>query len=374
MTTFVGVADTAAVLGAIGVERAIGQVAEQVHADFLRWEQFDKTPRVASHSPVGVIELMPTADRTTYGFKYVNGHPTNPERGFQTVTAFGALADVDTGYPLLLAEMTLLTAIRTAATSAVAARALARPDATGLALVGAGSQAEFQALGMRWALGIHELSVYDPDPAATAKLVANLEPLGFTVHVAASSREAVTGADVVTTCTADKSRATVLEADAVAPGHAPQRHRRGLPRQDRAAPRRWSRPPPCSWSTRRRPGWRARSRCCRRTPRSPSCGRCWPVGAPAGLGRAGHPLRLRRLRRRGLQRAVLAARRRPGHPVRPGPRPGRRPGRPQGPLRPAGAAGPLSACRGRSRGRSCDPAGRRRPSAAAAAAGRTGAP
>lgn len=218
MTTFVGVADTAAVLGATGVERAIGQVAERVHADFLRWEQFDKTPRVASHSPVGVIELMPAADRETYAFKYVNGHPTNPERGFQTVTAFGALADVDTGYPLLLAEMTLLTAIRTAATSAVAARALARPDATRLALVGAGSQAEFQALGMRWALGITELSVYDPDPAATAKLVANLEPLGFTVHVAASSREAVTGADVVTTCTADKSRATVLDADAVAPG------------------------------------------------------------------------------------------------------------------------------------------------------------
>ena len=65
---------------------------------------------------------MPTADETAYGFKYVNGHPKNTRSGLQTVTAFGLLADVKTGYPVLLTEMTLLTALRTAATSAVAAK------------------------------------------------------------------------------------------------------------------------------------------------------------------------------------------------------------------------------------------------------------
>jgi ornithine cyclodeaminase len=218
MTAFVGVQDMARLLASTGVGPAVEQVAERVRADFERWARFDKTPRVASHSPVGVIELMPTSDGRRYGFKYVNGHPGNPARGLQTVTAFGALADVDSGYPVLLAEMTLLTAVRTAATSAVAARALARPGSTRHAMVGAGSQAEFQAWGMRVALGITDLAVFDPDPAAVAKLVAHLEPAGFTVTVAASAREAVAGADVVTTCTADKARALVVPSGSIAPG------------------------------------------------------------------------------------------------------------------------------------------------------------
>ncbi len=68
---------------------------------------------------------MPTSDGVSYGFKYVNGHPKNTKSGLQTVTAFGLLARVDTGYPELLTEMTLLTALRTAATSAMVARHLA---------------------------------------------------------------------------------------------------------------------------------------------------------------------------------------------------------------------------------------------------------
>ncbi len=102
----------------IGMEPMLTDLAQAIETDFLRWGQFDKTPRIASHSDVGVIELMPTSDGKTYGFKYVNGHPSNMKRGLQTVTAFGLLADVETGYPVLLSEMTILTALRTAATSA----------------------------------------------------------------------------------------------------------------------------------------------------------------------------------------------------------------------------------------------------------------
>ena len=218
MTVFVGVQDMARLLAATGVGPAVEQVAERVRADFGRWAQFDRTPRVASHSPVGVIELMPTSDGRRYGFKYVNGHPGNPGRGLQTVTAFGALADVDSGYPVLLAEMTLLTAVRTAATSAVAARALARPGSTRHGMVGAGSQGVFQAWGMRVALGITDVAVYDPDAAAVATLSAHLERAGFTVTAAGSAAEAVAGADVVTTCTADKARALVVPPGSIAPG------------------------------------------------------------------------------------------------------------------------------------------------------------
>ncbi len=118
MTEFVDVAQMVRWMIDSGTERLIGRLSDYVEDDFRRWQTFDKTPRVASHTPFGVIELMPTSDHETYAFKYVNGHPSNPGRGFQTVTAFGVLADVHNGYPVFLAEMTLLTALRTAATSA----------------------------------------------------------------------------------------------------------------------------------------------------------------------------------------------------------------------------------------------------------------
>ncbi|WP_278235683.1 ornithine cyclodeaminase [Isoptericola sp. AK164] len=218
MTTvdLLDVAATARWVAERGPERIITELADALATDFRRWPELDKRPRIASHSRDGVIELMPTSDDVTYGFKYVNGHPLNPARGFQTVTAFGVLADVQNGYPTFLAEMTLLTALRTAATSALAARTLARPGARTHALIGTGTQAEFQALGMRALLGATHVRAWDVDPAAREKFVRNARALGFDVHEATSAADAVAGADVVTTCTADKRNATVLTADMLA--------------------------------------------------------------------------------------------------------------------------------------------------------------
>lgn len=218
MTSFVDVRNMVGWVASTGPERIIAGILEYLEEDFARWESFDKTPRVASHTPFGVIELMPTSDHESYAFKYVNGHPSNPARGYQTVTAFGVLADVHNGYPTFLAEMTVLTALRTAATSAFAAKLLARPDSEVMAMIGTGSQAEFQALAFRIALGITRLRVYDVDADAIAKFVRNMLPLGFEIEVAGSAAEALAGADVVTTCTADKARATVVADEWVRPG------------------------------------------------------------------------------------------------------------------------------------------------------------
>ncbi|MGV0351198.1 ornithine cyclodeaminase [Corynebacterium guaraldiae] len=154
----------------------------------------------------------------SYSFKYVNGHPSNPARGFQTVTAFGVLADVDNGYPTFEAEMTLLTALRTAATSAMVAKHLARKDSTRKAMVGAGSQSEFQALAFRGVMGIDDIAIYDIDPKAVEKFQRNLEPLGFNITACSSVDEAVQGADIITTCTADKAQNQILAEHHVAPG------------------------------------------------------------------------------------------------------------------------------------------------------------
>ncbi len=215
---FVSVANMMRLVHAIGVEQVMIDLAVEIEADFRRWPLFDKTPRVASHSDVGVIELMPTSDGETYGFKYVNGHPSNTRQGLQTVTAFGLLADVSTGYPLLLSEMTILTALRTAATSAMAAKRLAPAGANTMALIGNGAQAEFQALAFKAVCGITEVRLYDIDPAATVKCAGNLAGKGLRVVSCKTAEEAIEGAQIITTVTADKQYATILTDNMVGSG------------------------------------------------------------------------------------------------------------------------------------------------------------
>ncbi|MEJ8309375.1 ornithine cyclodeaminase [Agrobacterium larrymoorei] len=202
----------------VGIDTFLRELADVIEEDFLRWESFDKTPRVASHSQEGVIELMPTSDGTLYGFKYVNGHPKNTRDGRQTVTAFGVLSDVGNGYPMLLSEMTILTALRTAATSAVAAKHLARADARSMAIIGNGAQSEFQARAFKAILGVDHLRLYDIDPGASRKCEANLRGLGFSITICDSAEQAIEGADIITTVTADKQYATILTDNMVGPG------------------------------------------------------------------------------------------------------------------------------------------------------------
>ncbi len=202
----------------VGIDTFLTELTAVIEEDFRRWPIFDKTPRVASHSHDGVIELMPTSDGTLYGFKYVNGHPKNMHEGRQTVTAFGVLSDVGNGYPLLLSEMTILTALRTAATSALAAKYLARSNSRTMAIIGNGAQSEFQARAFRAILGIQELRLFDIDPAATRKCTRNLTGLGFNIVECKSVADAVEGADIITTVTADKQYATILSDNHVGPG------------------------------------------------------------------------------------------------------------------------------------------------------------
>ena len=215
---FVSVEHMMGLVHHIGIETVLRDIATEIENDFKRWELFDKTPRVASHSDVGVIELMPTSDGEMYGFKYVNGHPKNTKEGLQTVTAFGLLADVDTGYPKLLTEMTVLTALRTAATSAMVAKHLAPKGATTMAMIGNGAQSEFQCLAFKAICGIDTVRLYDIDPAATEKCARNLAGLGLNVVPCKSGEESMEGAQIITTCTADKQNATILTDNMVGEG------------------------------------------------------------------------------------------------------------------------------------------------------------
>ena len=220
MTTLLTTRDIGAIVAAKGLAACLGTLVSYLEQDFARWGEFDKSARVANHSKDGVIELMPISDASLYSFKYVNGHPKNTRAGLPTVMAFGLLADVDTGRPELLSELTLTTAMRTAATSVMVAKRLARADSRVMAVIGNGAQSEFQSLAFHLLMGIAEVRLFDVDPRATAKLVANLDAVApaLKVTVCASAAEAVRGADIVTTVTADKTNATIITPDMVQPG------------------------------------------------------------------------------------------------------------------------------------------------------------
>jgi ornithine cyclodeaminase len=215
---FVSVDNMMRLVHRVGLETMLRELAQVIEGNFKRWESFDKTARIPAHSADGVIELMPTADHDTYGFKYVNGHPKNMREGLQTVTAFGLLADMHTGYPVLLSEMTMLTALRTAAMSAMAARHLAPKGARVMAMIGNGAQSEFQAIAFKAIVGIDTVRLWDLDPAATAKCARNLQGHGLTVVPCATAEEAILGAQIITTATADKRLATILTDNMVGPG------------------------------------------------------------------------------------------------------------------------------------------------------------
>jgi len=221
MVDFIGIERIRELVTRAGTAPFIDSLASEIESDYRRWDEFDKSPRHAVHSQVGVIELMPISDGTLYTFKYVNGHPKNTSEGLLTVTAFGVLAEVDTGYPVLLSELTLTTALRTAAMSVLAARWMARKDSRSMALIGNGAQSEFQSIAFHQLLGIRELRLYDVDPAATDKLARNLAALrleGLRIVRCDSTAEAARGADIVTTVTADKCNATILTPEMIEPG------------------------------------------------------------------------------------------------------------------------------------------------------------
>jgi ornithine cyclodeaminase len=212
MVDYIGVSDIRRIVSEMGIARFIERLAAEIEQDYRRWPLFDGQARIASHSDVGVIELMPISD----------GHRYSSADGLLTVTAFGVLADVETGYPLLLSELTVTTALRTAAMSVLAARFMARPASRKLAIIGNGSQSEFQAIAFAHLMKIDEIRVFDIDPAATSKLMKNLRECESTADLrivrATSIDDAVRGADIVTTITADKRNAVILSPEMIEPG------------------------------------------------------------------------------------------------------------------------------------------------------------
>ncbi|ETD72520.1 ornithine cyclodeaminase [Pelistega indica] len=217
-TILISPQDIAQIVSKKGLKEVFEGVADYILKDYLRWNEFDKSARVASYLDNGVLELMPIASKDQYSFKYVNCHPDNPKSGLSTVLAFGALINNSTGLPGVISEFTLTTAIRTAAMSALTARFLARKNSKRMAIIGNGCQSEFQALAFHYLLGINELALFDIDKEASKKLAENLKDTSIQITICDSVEEAVKGADIITTVTAEYSKAHIIKASMIEKG------------------------------------------------------------------------------------------------------------------------------------------------------------
>lgn len=201
-----------------GYKQFFQELIKTLEEDFKSWDEFVKVPRVASHSSLGVIELMPINNSQLYSFKYVNGHPKNPNINKSTVMATGQLSLTETGEPIFISEMTILTAFRTAATSAMAGKYLASKDSSTLAIIGTGAQSEFQALAFGTLFDLKEIRYFDIDTHAMEKFEKNMAQYSYKLTRCSHTQEAILGADIITTETADKKNQTILTKEMVQSG------------------------------------------------------------------------------------------------------------------------------------------------------------
>ncbi|MDP6372081.1 MAG: ornithine cyclodeaminase family protein [Vicinamibacterales bacterium] len=214
------------ILSEADVERALPMAdCIEVMADALA-----ALARSESHNPLrfvvrpprasGLLGLMPahrTGDAAGYGLKAVVVEPSNPARGLDAHQGGVLLFDDLTGRPTALVNASAITAIRTAAVSAVATRLLARDPVDTLAILGAGVQARSHLEAMLAVRRFKRVRICARRPEGAARLAAeSRERYSLDIEAAATAEAAVRGADVIVTATSSKT--PVLARDWIAPG------------------------------------------------------------------------------------------------------------------------------------------------------------
>ena len=180
----------------------------------------DRSP-IRSRLPLGEGDLLLMPGLRDGGdgatVKIVTVMPSNAARGLPTVQATVVWLDGTTGQPRAILDGETLTAMRTGAASGVGTRLLAQPDASSLAVLGAGRQAEWQVHAVLAARPIRRVAVYARSPDARATFAARMvEATGLRVEAVDSAEAAVEGADVI--CCATTSSEPVFDASSLRSG------------------------------------------------------------------------------------------------------------------------------------------------------------
>jgi ornithine cyclodeaminase/alanine dehydrogenase-like protein (mu-crystallin family) len=195
---------------------------EQVLGALARGEaQMPLRSMLRGDGAAGILGLMPAyrgGAHPVYSLKAVGVFPGNPRVGLDAHQGIVTLFDGETGRPTAILNASAVTAIRTAAVTALATRLLAREDATRLAILGSGVQAHSHVRALLLARPLRSIVVYSPngDHARAFLAAASAEHGDVSFELAEGAREALDGADIVVTATS--SRTPVLEHAWLAPG------------------------------------------------------------------------------------------------------------------------------------------------------------
>jgi ornithine cyclodeaminase/alanine dehydrogenase-like protein (mu-crystallin family) len=134
------------------------------------------------------------------GLKWVSGFPENQQRGLPYITGLVILNDPETGLPISVMDCVWITAMRTGAATAVAARFLARPESSVAGMLGCGVQGRSNIEALSVLFPLERVMAYDVDAAAAQRYAEEMVArTGLEVIVVSTPREAVTGCDIVVT-------------------------------------------------------------------------------------------------------------------------------------------------------------------------------
>jgi ornithine cyclodeaminase/alanine dehydrogenase-like protein (mu-crystallin family) len=157
-------------------------------------------PRTSVPWEHGELLVMPSQSRSWAGVKLITVGERAPDSSIPRIQGTYVLFDATTLTPSIVIDAVALTNLRTAAVSAVAARALSRPDASHLVIFGTGPQARWHARALCVTRPIERVTIVGRNPRTTAEIVSQLR-LDLGIAVDADSALAIAGADIICTCT-----------------------------------------------------------------------------------------------------------------------------------------------------------------------------
>lgn len=185
----------------IGIKKFFNLLETYLIEDLQYWNEFSKLARISFKFEDGLMELMPIASQKYFSNKMVSTYAKNHLKNKYTVYGQGFWVDASTGEPLMIVEMTLLTAIRTAVLAAIVSKLLARKNSKILGIIGCGTQSNFQVLAHHYAFQIEKVICYDVNPEAMNRLQKQMQSFGINIECCPSSSEVAKQSDILITLT-----------------------------------------------------------------------------------------------------------------------------------------------------------------------------
>ncbi|PWU78894.1 MAG: hypothetical protein DLM72_20230 [Candidatus Nitrosopolaris wilkensis] len=202
----------------VGLENFLCEVLKTVEEGFKQFatKQITVPPRQEFYFNKGTMESMPASDRDYFSCKIVNTHLENPSRfNIPTIIASGLLVDGRTGFPIMITESTILTAIRTGIASAIATKYLAKKGSSIIGIIGNGAQALPQLHSISLVRNIRGVYAYDTDFDSSKSFMRTAGRIfnNLDITIASNSESVCSDSDILVTVTCKEKNTSPIVYD-----------------------------------------------------------------------------------------------------------------------------------------------------------------